>query len=106
MDAGVSLGMLMTAVGVLWYWGRGLTDRLIAAATGQAAVITEVKIAIERMDANNTAALNALTASINRHDARLDRHESRLESHHDRLSAIEHGASVSGLRRVNGRAKE
>lgn len=105
MDAGANIVMLTTAVGVLWWWGKGLVERLINGAAATTEALHKVELAITKSDANNTAAIGALTETIIRHDERLERHDSRLNQHHDRISHLEYASGQSGVRRIP-RAKD
>lgn len=107
MDAGANIVMLTTAVGVLWWWSKGLVERLINGSAATTEALHKVEMAITKSDANNTAAIGTLTDTITRHDDILERHGSLLDQHHDRLSHLEYasGAGQSGVRRLP-RAKD
>lgn len=105
MDAGANVVMLTTAVGVLWWWGKGLVERLLALAAATTEALHKVELAITKSDANNTAAIGTLTETMTRHDDILERHGSRLDQHHDRLSHLEYANGQSSVRRIP-RAKD
>lgn len=106
LDLGGNVVMLGTAVGVLWWWGKGLVERLISVSASTTEALHKVEVAVTRSDANNTAAIGALAEAINRHDARLERHDTRLDQHHDRLSHLEYASGQSGVRRPPKAARD